>query len=126
MRFTYTSREDLAHPLFWVQCACLAVWLALALYLTHRFPDDASLLLFLLPSVGFFCAQLVRGVAFDFQGVAFEGTFFCCFFSPAIFGTASQAGNNGDLPVILVYIVLAMLFGFAFFRLMGKAFQRIT
>ncbi|HEX4637716.1 MAG TPA: hypothetical protein VH189_16155 [Rhizomicrobium sp.] len=129
MRLTYTSPGDLGRAPFWLQSACLTPWLALVLYLTHRFADDASVMLFLLPTVGFFVVLAIPGIAFDFQGVVFAGTFFCCFFSSAIFGTVlNGAGKDrvADLTMIAFYIAFAMVFGFGLFRLMGKAFQRLS
>jgi hypothetical protein len=59
----------------------------------------------------------------------FAGTFFCCYFSPAIFGAVlNGAGKDrvADLLAIAFYIAFAMVFGFALFRLMGKVFQRLS
>ena len=51
MAISYTSRRDLNQALFRWQCACLVLWLALTLYLTHEFPSDGFLLLFILPAI---------------------------------------------------------------------------
>ena len=125
MSIHYTSRRDLSHALFWLRCAFLALWLAFILYVTHQSPSDASWMLFLLPAIGFFGARLFPGLAFDFQGVVFAGTFFCCFLSPAIYDSAG-GNRTSELMVSTGTILFAMGFGFALFRVMGKTFERIS
>ena len=125
MSLTYTSRNDIHHPPFLLLCAFLPVWLAFVLYLSHQSPPGDQLwLLFVLPAIGFFGAKFFQGIAFDIQGVVFAGTFFCCFLSPAIYDLADQ-GRPVGLAVMLAGIALAMAFGFALFRVMGKVFERI-
>lgn len=122
MAISYTSRKDLDHAPFKWQCAGLAFWLVLSVQLTHLDPADRLFLLFLLPTLAFVGTALIPGSGFDFQGLVFSGSFFCCFLSPAIY-SALRENSNLELMIILFYILFAMVFGFAFFRLMGKAFQ---
>ena len=124
MAISYTSRKDLDHAPFKWQCAGLAFWLVLSVQLTHLDPADRLFLLFLLPTLAFVGTALIPGSGFDFQGLVFSGSFFCCFLSPAIY-SALRENSFLELVVILFYILFAMVFGFAFFRLMGKAFQHL-
>jgi len=124
MAISYTSRKDLDHAPFKWQCAGLAFWLVLSVQLTHLDPADRLFLLFLLPTLAFVGTALIPGSGFDFQGLVFSGSFFCCFLSPAIY-SALRENSNLELMIILFYILFAMVFGFAFFRLMGKAFQHL-
>ena len=124
MAISYTSRKDLDHAPFKWQCASLAFWLVLSLYVTHAYPADSLLLLFLLPSLAFVGTAVIPGSGFDFQGLVFSGSFFCCFLSPAVY-SALREDSLLELTAILFYLLFAMAFGFAFFRLMGKTFQRM-
>ena len=124
MAISYTSRKDLSQALFKWQCAFLALWLMIVLYITHRFPTDGTLLLFFLPIAGFCIVGMFPGTGFDFQGLVFSGSFYCCFLAPSIFGSLVEK-RVGDLLGLAFYILSAMLFGFALFRLMGKVFQRM-
>src|ERR1700760_403383 len=123
MAISYTSRKDLDHTPFKWQCAGLAFWLVLSVQLAHLDPADRLFLLFLLPTLAFVGTALIPGSGFDFQGLVFSGSFFCCFLSPAIY-SALREDSLLELTVIFIYILFAMVFGFALFRLMGKTFQR--
>ena len=124
MAISYTSRKDLDHAPFKWQCAGLAFWLVLSVQLAHLDPADRLFLLFLLPTLAFVGTALIPGSGFDFQGLVFSGSFFCCFLSPAIY-SALRENSFLELMIILFYILFAMGFGFAFFRLMGKTFQHL-
>jgi len=124
MAISYTSRKDMGQALFKWQCAFLALWLMIVLYITHRFPTDGTLLLFFLPIAGFCIVGMFPGTGFDFQGLVFSGSFYCCFLAPSIFGSLVEK-RVGDLLGLVFYVLSAMLFGFALFRLMGKVFQRM-
>jgi len=125
MGISYTSRRDFGNTAFKWQCACLAIWLVLILYFVHRYPGDGQLLLFLLPAIGFFAVKLIPGTGFDFQGVVFAGSFFCCSLSSALYEDFHK-NRIWDVIETALAIVCAMAFGFVFFRLMGKAFQRLA
>jgi hypothetical protein len=125
MAIHYTSRRDLGQALFKWQCAFLVLWLMLVLYVTHRFPTDGAVLMFFLPVAGFCVMGMFPGAGFDFQGLIFSGSFYCCFLAPAIFGSLIEK-RIGDLLGLAFSVLSAMIFGFVFFRLMGKAFQRMA
>jgi hypothetical protein len=125
MAISYMSRKDLDHALFKWQCAFLVIWLILVLYLTHRFPGVGSLLLFLLPTMGFVGVGLIPRSRFDFQGLMLGGSFFSCYLAPAIYRSLLE-NRILETLAMTIYIVFAMAFGFALFRLMGKVFQSLA
>ena len=122
MAVNYTSREDLGQSFFKWQCAFLALWLILVLYLAHQFPRDLPVLLFFLPIIGFIGVGLFPGSGFDFQGLVSSGSFYCCFLSPDLYKSFLE-NRVWDLMQMSFSILSAMVFGFFFFRIMGKAFQ---
>jgi len=124
MAISYTSRKDLDHAPFKWQCASLAFWLVFSVYVTHAYPAASVVLQFLLPGLALLGTAMIPGSGFDFQGLVFSGSFFCCFLSPAVY-SALREDSLLELTVILIYILFAMVFGFALFRLMGKTFQRM-
>jgi len=122
MAINYTSRKDLGQSFFRGQCAFLALWLILVLYLAHQFPLYLPVLLFFLPIIGFICVGFFPGAGFDFQGLVFSASFYCCFLSPDL--TRKFIENQvWDLMGMSFSILSAMVFGFFFFRIMGKAYQ---
>ena len=125
MAISYTSRRDLDRAPFKWQCAGLAFWLIFSVHVTHLYPADQMFLLFLMPTLAFVATALIPRSGFDFQGLVFSGSFFSCFLSPAIY-SALRENSFFEVMVILFYILFAMVFGFAFFRLMGKAFQLMS
>ena len=122
MAISYTSREDFGLPLFKWQCVFLAVWLVLVLHLAHQYPRDLPVLLFFLPIIGFIGTGMFPRSGFDFQGLVFSGSFYCCFLSTDIYKTFLEH-RVWDLMGMIFSILSAMVFGFVFFRLMGKAFH---